>query len=284
MYGQNKNKSNRVTKPIHVARQVTRNYSRTSVYGHPEHQPYAYQAGILRKRFFTNTATYGADSTQYALADLNSALLAQNNDNSRLGDTVVFTGLEVQGTMQWGTVPSGSIPEDNTLRVLVCASIDNNGLNPLVDPNDPLSSIDNTKVPAQCTVLWDSHPCIITPRASWNGTSHLAIDHHVHRFSHHQDLRPQGDEGVWTQYSSDGTLMTGRIYALFISDSPNLTDYNRMTFSFALEFKDVVKSITSQLESNCENLIKKQNELVQTVEQLQQAIVQRVSSPLVRKG
>lgn len=229
-------------------------------YGHPKNQPYAFQSGIRSKKIFDSRAVYYPDANSSPTVDL-SNVLAGTSDNERLSDTVVFTHLEINGRMTWGDtiITTTPVQDDVTVRLMVIASIDNNLTQPIVDAYDPLTCIDNTKVPSQCTILYDTGPKLLTCKA-YNEGSTFPLNHLVHTVHVHKPLFPQGDNGVWAQYAGD-TQQTGRIFALFLSDAPDATNRAQMTFSFALEFHDVVKGLAASVNSRIDTVMERMNTL-----------------------
>lgn len=242
-------------------------------WGHPHHQPYAYQPGIRAKKFFTTRADYYPDANWSAPTVL-SVVPSGNSDNQRLSDTVVFTHLEINAILQWNgnfTPTTNSTLDDCCVRMLVIASIDATTDDPpFIDAFDPLTCIDNSKVPSQCTILFDTGPKLLTPKQYLTGEN-FAINHLVHTVNIHKTLFPQGDKGVWSQFSGS-TQNTGKIYAIFLSDAPDGTNRAKVTASFGLEFYDVVKGLASQVTSKVDDAISNQIMLLDRIQHLEAAL------------
>jgi hypothetical protein len=225
-------------------------------------QPYAYQHAQMMKQFPTANSLVSPTSTVCLVTGLSSIPIG-TTDNTRLGEKVILRTLDIEGTVWQTSNAAATAPRPNICsRMLIVADSSNTGgsaaaINPLTS-YDPRATIDNTKVPSQVEIFYDSGPIITTPpTSSAIVTSIQDINRLTHRIHVKVDLsRPihvsrmsKQYNGILASYADSSTSYpeSGGLYALFFSDDASGQDRVDWNVGFSLGFTDYIKGIQSQV-------------------------------------
>jgi len=234
-----------------------------------ERLPYNLSISPILKQFPTVRTTFNNTAGGPAFLDLISTLAPGDSDNTRLSDVIVSDNVELH--IETHLIPGGVSPSyaaDVHARFLLCASLNPaDTTNPLTT-GDPFGTINNSIVPSQVMVFWDSGVKTLTPSMgiasspSYSGTPTLfqQMDHRTYTVSAKVNLHQRGVGGVGSQFNGT-TLINGSLYLVCYSDQNISTPFptqNPVTTSFSVGFHDYVPALQSSIAQRLANLERSQ--------------------------